>query len=140
MHKVETIILQKTITFFQILARYQHKMVTKNDYFDESLIFTIYEAYFKVENYVHQQETTSFFMKRWNLASYKLYEKFFFIFCLSVLDIYTIILCFPCNMPKYVPRFEDIMHNPEGSALYLLTLGHILAYFTDYTILLLLLL
>ena len=29
-------------------------------------------------------------------------------------------------MPKYVPRLEGMMHDPEGSALCLLTLGHIL--------------
>jgi hypothetical protein len=28
---------------------------------------------------------------------------------------YTITLCCPCyNMPKYVPRLEGIMHDPEG--------------------------
>ena len=43
--------------------------------------------------------------------------------------IYTIILCCPCYMPKYVPRLEGIMHDPEGRrALCLLTLGHISAY------------
>ena len=55
------------------------------------------------------------------------------------LSINTIILCFPCNMPKYFPRFEGIMHDPKGSALCLITFGHILAYYTGYTILLLLL-
>ena len=53
--------------------------------------------------------------------------------------IYTIILCCPCYMPKYVPRLEGIMHDPK-SALCLLTVGHILAYNMDNTILLLLLL
>ena len=27
---------------------------------------------------------------------------------------YTIILCCPCYMPKYVPRLEGIMHDPKG--------------------------
>jgi hypothetical protein len=27
--------------------------------------------------------------------------------------IYTIILCCPCYMPKYVPRLEGIMHDPN---------------------------
>jgi hypothetical protein len=44
------------------------------------------------------------------------------------------------KMPKYVPRLEGIMHNPKGSALCLLTFGHISAYNMDNTILLLLLL
>jgi hypothetical protein len=43
-------------------------------------------------------------------------------------------------MPKYVPRLEGIMHDPKGSALCLLTLGHISAYNMDNTKLLLLLL
>jgi hypothetical protein len=38
--------------------------------------------------------------------------------------------------PKYVPRLEGIMHSPLGCALCLLTLGHILAYNMDNTILL----
>jgi hypothetical protein len=39
-------------------------------------------------------------------------------------------------MPKYVPRLEGIMHDQEGgSALCLLTLGHISAYNMDNTIL-----
>ena len=42
-------------------------------------------------------------------------------------------------MQKYVPRLEGIMHDPKGSALCLLTLGHISAYNMDNTILLLLL-
>jgi hypothetical protein len=43
-------------------------------------------------------------------------------------------------MPKYVPRLEGINARPEGgSALCLLTLGHISAYNMDNTILLLLL-
>ena len=46
----------------------------------------------------------------------------------------------PCNMPKYVSRIESITNDPEGSALCLLTFGHILAYYTDYPILFLLLL
>ena len=54
--------------------------------------------------------------------------------------IYTMILCCPCYMPKYVPRLDGIMHDPKGSALCLLTLGHISAYNMDNTILLLLLL
>ena len=28
--------------------------------------------------------------------------------------IYTITLCCPCYMPKYVPRLEGIMHDPKG--------------------------
>ena len=28
---------------------------------------------------------------------------------------YTIILCCPCYMPKYVPRLEGIMHDPKVS-------------------------
>jgi hypothetical protein len=36
-------------------------------------------------------------------------------------------------MPKYVPRLEGIIHDPKGSALYLLTLGHISAYNMDNT-------
>jgi hypothetical protein len=28
---------------------------------------------------------------------------------------YTIILCCPCYMPKYVPRLEGIMYDPEGT-------------------------
>ena len=59
----------------------------------------------------------------------------------SNLGTYFGILCCPCYMPKYVPRLEGIMHDPEGeSALCLLTLGHISAYNMDNTILLLLLL
>ena len=27
--------------------------------------------------------------------------------------IYRIILCCPCYMPKYVPRLEGIMHDPD---------------------------
>ena len=27
---------------------------------------------------------------------------------------YTIILCCPCYMSKYVPRLEGIMHDPQG--------------------------
>ena len=54
-------------------------------------------------------------------------------------SIYTIILCGPCYMPKYVPMLEGIMHNQKGSALCLLTLRHILAYNMANTILLLLL-
>ena len=57
----------------------------------------------------------------------------------TLTTIYTIILCCPCNMPKYVPRLEGIMHDPK-SALCLPTLGHISAYNMDNTILLLLLL
>jgi hypothetical protein len=55
-------------------------------------------------------------------------------------DTYTIILCCPCYMPIYVLRIEGIMHDPKGSALCFLTLGHILAYNMDNTILLSLLL
>jgi hypothetical protein len=44
------------------------------------------------------------------------------------------ILCCPCYMPKYVPRLEGIIHDSKGSALYLLTLGHISAYNMDNTI------
>jgi hypothetical protein len=29
-------------------------------------------------------------------------------------NIYTILLCCPCYMPKYIPRLEGIMHRPEG--------------------------
>ena len=39
----------------------------------------------------------------------------------------------PCYMPKYVPRLEGIMHDPKGSALCLLTLGHISAFNMDNT-------
>jgi len=28
--------------------------------------------------------------------------------------VYTIILCCPCYMLKYVPRLEGIMHDPKG--------------------------
>ena len=45
--------------------------------------------------------------------------------------IYTIILCCPCYMPKYVPRLEGIMHDPKG---------HISAHNMYNTILLLFLL
>ena len=31
---------------------------------------------------------------------------------------YTIILCCPCYVPKYVPRLEGIMHDPEGGVHY----------------------
>jgi hypothetical protein len=34
-------------------------------------------------------------------------------------------------MPKYVPRLEGIMHDPKGSTLCLLTVGHISAYNMD---------
>jgi hypothetical protein len=39
------------------------------------------------------------------------------------IDIYTIILCCPCYMPKYVPRLEDIMHDPEGECIMPSNLG-----------------
>ena len=44
------------------------------------------------------------------------------------------------NTLPAVPRLEGIMHDPKGSVLCLLTLGHISAYNMDNTILLLLLL
>ena len=38
--------------------------------------------------------------------------------------IYTIILCCPCYMPKYVPRLEGIMHDPpSGSCIMPSNLG-----------------
>ena len=36
---------------------------------------------------------------------------------------YTIILCCPCYMPKYVPRLEGIMHDLEGECIMPSNLG-----------------
>ena len=33
-------------------------------------------------------------------------------------NIYTILLCCPCYMPKYVPRLEGIMHEPKRGVHY----------------------
>ena len=112
------------------------------NYFD-SVVFFVYLLYF--QNYF---DSVVFFVYLLYLKTISTMWYFLFIYQIVELfrqcgiccfSIYTIILCGPCYMPKYVPMLEGIMHNQKGSALCLLTLRHILAYNMANTILLLLL-
>ena len=61
---------------------------------------------------------------RWSLKSHVMINGWGF---LTLIDkfrvIITIILCNPCNMPKYVPSLEGTMHSPPGHALWCQTFG-----------------